>query len=167
MLGLLAPVGGILYDRFGARIVTAGGMAFCVAGLIVLHFFLDGRPDHMLPVMVGLMVFGIGQGLFISPNSSAIMATAPEKLTGEAGSLLNVVRYLGISTGISGASTLLALSLAAERGERSPTVKAVTSRLIEASGPVILALAGLGVLAAMLSLMRLVPHKPRGPQVPE
>ena len=32
MLGLLAPIGGALYDRFGARVVTTSGMAICIAG---------------------------------------------------------------------------------------------------------------------------------------
>jgi MFS family permease len=121
----------------------------------------------MLAVMAGLMVFGIGQGLFISPNSSAIMATAPEEQTGAAGSLLNVVRYLGVSTGIAGASTLLALSLAHESGTATSTVDASTAALVAASGNVILALGILGVVSAALSLMRLVPHKARGPMVPE
>ena len=74
---------------------------------------LDGTAANLPFVMLALATFGIGQGLFISPNSSAIMATAPAELTGEAGSLLNVVRYLGISAGIAGASALLALRLAA------------------------------------------------------
>ncbi|MFT2542851.1 hypothetical protein ACMWP9_33060, partial [Escherichia coli] len=75
-------------------------------------------------VMLALAVFGTGQGLFISPNSSAIMATAPEELTGEAGSLLNVMRYLGMSTGIAGASTVLALGIAAMPGAPGITVEA-------------------------------------------
>ena len=99
MLGLLAPVGGALYDRFGARVVTASGMSVCIAGLVVLYAFLDGSAANLPFVMLALAAFGIGQGLFISPNSSAIMATSPAELTGEAGSLLNVVRYLGISIG--------------------------------------------------------------------
>jgi EmrB/QacA subfamily drug resistance transporter len=159
MLGLLAPVGGALYDRFGARAVTASGMAICVAGLGVLYTFFDGKAGGMPLVMLGLAIFGIGQGLFISPNSSAIMATAPEELTGEAGSLLNVVRYLGISTGIAGASTLLALGIAAESGPHGTTVNASAEVLVFASGNVILLLMGLGVIAAALSLMRTVPRK--------
>ena len=105
----------MLYDRFGARVVTASGMLICVAGLAVLYVFLDGTAANLPLVMLALAIFGVGQGLFISPNSSAIMATAPAELTGEAGSLLNVVRYLGISTGIAGASTLLALGIGRAR----------------------------------------------------
>ncbi|MBI2738900.1 MAG: MFS transporter [Rhodospirillales bacterium] len=162
MLGLLAPVGGGLYDRFGARVATASGMALCVAGLAVLYLFLDGNAANMPLVMLALAIFGIGQGLFISPNSSAIMATAPEELTGEAGSLLNVVRYLGISTGIVGASTVLALGLAAAPGSNGITVDASAEMLVFASRLVILMLGVLGILAGALSLMRTVPRKARG-----
>ncbi len=167
MLGLLAPIGGILYDRFGARIVTASGMALCVAGLAVLYFFLDGKAAGMPLVMLALAIFGAGQGLFISPNSSTIMATAPEELTGEAGSLLNVVRYLGISTGIAGASTLLAFGIAAAPGSHGITVNASVEALVFASRLVILMLGVLGVLAGALSLMRTVPRRARDPQAVE
>ena len=162
MLGLLAPVGGMLYDRFGARTVTAAGMAVCVAGLAVLYVFLDGKAVNMPLVMLALAIFGAGQGLFISPNSSAIMATAPEELTGEAGSLLNVVRYLGISTGIAGASTVLALGIADAPGSNGITVDASAAALVFASRAVILILGVLAVLAGALSLMRTVPRKARG-----
>ena len=36
MLGLVAPVGGALYDRLGARLLTASGMLICVIGLALL-----------------------------------------------------------------------------------------------------------------------------------
>jgi EmrB/QacA subfamily drug resistance transporter len=161
MLGLLAPVGGALYDRFGARAVTASGMAICVAGLAVLYLFLDGAAGDMPFVMLGLAIFGVGQGLFISPNSSAIMTTAPEELTGEAGSLLNVVRYLGISTGIAGASTLLAFGIHSLAGHSVTTMDASVQTLIVASRWVIVMLCCFGVLAGALSLMRTAPRKGR------
>ena len=167
MLGLLAPVGGILYDRFGARIVTAAGMAVCVAGLAVLYLFLDGKAANMPLVMLAMAIFGAGQGLFISPNSSAIMATAPEALTGEAGSLLNVVRYLGISTGIAGASTVLALGITDAPGAPGITVNASAEALIFASRLVIMMLGVLAVLAGAFSLMRTVPRKARDSPVVE
>ena len=116
MLGLLAPVGGALYDRFGARAATASGMLICTAGLALLYVFLDGTAANLPLVMLALAVVGVGQGLFISPNSSAIMTSAPAELTGEAGSVLNLMRFLGISTGIAGGSALLALRLGAVTG---------------------------------------------------
>src|SRR4029453_417142 len=122
------------------------------------------KAANMPLVMLALAIFGAGQGLFISPNSSAIMATAPEELTGEAGSLLNGVRYLGISTGIAGASTLLALGIADAPGAPGITVDAPAEALIFASRLVIVMLGVLGVLAGAFSLMRTVPRKARDPQ---
>ena len=151
MLGLLAPVGGMLYDRLGARLPTCFGMLICIAGLAILYFFLDGVPANLWLVTLSLAVIGVGQGLFISPNSSAIMSTAPADETGQAGSVLNVMRMLGMSTGIAGASTLLALSLGGSSGS---TLDIPTAALVAASRDVILLLVCLAALAGLISLIR-------------
>ena len=77
MLGLVAPVGGALYDRLGARLLTASGMLICVLALALLFAVMDGTQASLALVMLALAIFGVGQGLFISPNNSAIMAAAP------------------------------------------------------------------------------------------
>ena len=42
MLGLVAPVGGALYDRLGARLLTASGMLICVIALALLFAVMNG-----------------------------------------------------------------------------------------------------------------------------
>ena len=147
----MAPVGGALYDRLGARVPTCCGMLICITGLGLLYFYLDGSAANLPLVTLALAVFGAGQGLFISPNSSAIMATAPPEQTGQAGSVLNVVRLIGMSAGIAGASTLFALGLGGDRGS---TLGVPLSALVAASRDVILLLAGLAAAACMISLIR-------------
>jgi nitrate/nitrite transporter NarK len=151
MLGLLAPVGGALYDRFGARAPTSCGLLICIAGLVLLYVFLDGSADKLPLVTLALAIIGAGQGLFISPNSSAIMAAAPPEQTGQAGSVLNVVRQIGMSTGIAGASTLFVLGLGGAAGS---TLGVPTKSLVTASRDVILLLGCLAALAASISLIR-------------
>ena len=151
MLGLLAPVGGALYDRFGARAPTSFGMLVCIAGLGLLYVFLDGSAGSLPVVTLALAVIGIGQGLFISPNSSAVMATAPPEESGQAGSVLNVMRFLGISAGIAGASTLLSLSLGGDSGS---TLDVAAPVLVSASRNVIVLLGCLTALAGAISLIR-------------
>ena len=150
-LGLLAPVGGALFDRFGARAPTCCGMLICIGGLALLYFFLDGTADKLPLVMLALAVFGVGQGLFISPNTSSIMAAAPPEQTGHAGSVLNVARLIGMSTGIAGASTLFALGLGTPGGS---TLNVPTASLVAASREVILLLGCLAALAGLISLIR-------------
>lgn len=151
MLGLLAPVGGMLYDRLGARVPTSCGMLICIAGLALLYIFLDGEVANLWLVTLSLAVIGTGQGLFISPNTSAIMSAAPAAETGQAGSVLNVVRMLGISTGIAGASTLLALMLGRSNGS---TLDLPAHALVAAGRDVILLLVCLAAVAVAISLVR-------------
>ena len=154
MLGVLAPVGGALSDRFGARAPTTAGMVVCIAALALLYVYLDGSRANLSMVMLALALFGVGQGLFVSPNSSAIMGLAPPQLTGEAGSVLNVMRFLGISAGIAASSTVLALSLGMIHGGTGSTVDAPPAMLIAAGRDVIILLICLAAGAGLLSLVR-------------
>ena len=96
----------------------------------------------------------MGQGLFISPNNSAIMATAPAQLTGEAGGLLNVMRSLGISVGIAAASALLSWRLAILTGSGHNTLHAPAFHLSSAGRDVVLMLGGFATIALGISLLR-------------
>ena len=156
-LTLVAPVGGALYDRFGARALTASGMLVCAGALALLFAVMDGTPESLPPVMLALALFGAGQGLFISPNNSAIVAAAPASLTGEAGGLLNVMRSFGISVGVAAASSLLAWRLAVLTGSGHNTLHAGARDLLSAGGDVIVLLGGFAAVAGAISLARTSP----------
>ena len=161
MLGAVAPIGGALYDRLGPRLLTLSGMLICVVGLVLLFAVLDGTPESLPLVMLALAVFGIGQGLFISPNNSAIMAAAPAGLTGEAGGLLNVMRSFGISIGIAAATSLLAWRLAVLTGSGHNTLHAEAAHLVSAGRDVIMLLAGFAAIAGAVSLSGTASRPPR------
>jgi EmrB/QacA subfamily drug resistance transporter len=162
MLGIVAPLAGALYDRLGARALTASGMLVCMGPLGLLFVVMDGTPESALPVMLALAVFGVGQGLFISPNNSAIVSAAPPSLTGEAGGLLNVTRSLGISIGVAAASSLLAWRLAVLTGGGHNTLHAGARDLLSASRDVIVLLGAFAAVAGTLSLTRTLSVPPGG-----
>jgi MFS family permease len=164
MLGAVAPLGGALYDRLGPRLLTVSGMLICVVALALLFAVLDGAPGGLPAVMLALAIFGAGQGLFISPNNSAIMAAAPASLTGEAGGLLNVMRSCGISVGVAAASSLLAWRLAVLTGSGHNTLHAEAHQLLSASRDVIVLLGGFAAIAGAMSLTRPPSALPRGTQ---
>jgi hypothetical protein len=137
-------------------------MLVCVAALALLFVVLDGERNGLPLVMLALAAFGIGQGLFISPNNSAIIATAPAHLTGEAGGLLNVMRCLGISVGIAAASALLSWRLAMLTGSGN-TLGAQPHYLLSAGRDVILLLGGFAAVAGAISLVR-TPSQPPAPR---
>src|SRR6202011_4160802 len=158
-LGVVAPIGGALYDRLGGRIPAALGMLICVSASVMLFAVVDGSRDSVPRVMLALAVFGIGQGLFISPNNSAIMAAAPASLTGEAGGLLNVMRSCGVSVGVAAASSLLAWRLAVLTGSGHNTLHARVHDLISAGRDVIVLLASFAAVAGVLSFAQ-APRRP-------
>jgi MFS family permease len=104
--------------------------------------------------MLALAVVGVGQGMFTSPNSNLIMAAAPERLAGEAGSLMNVMRACGMSIGIAASSALLSWQLEVLTGRVSGTVGVAADALVGAGRAVVLLLAVLAAAAGVISLFR-------------
>jgi len=163
MLGAVSPLAGAFYDRLGARLLTVSGMLICVAALALLFAVLDGAPASLPAVTLALALFGLGQGLFLSPNNSAIMSAAPTSLTGEAGGLINLVRCCGISVGVAGASALLAWRLAVLTGSGHSTLHAGPQQLLSASRDVIILLAAFAAIGAAMSFARSRSPQPGGP----
>jgi hypothetical protein len=129
-------------------------MAICVTAMALLYVAVDGTAASMPAVMLALAAVGVGQGMFTSPNSNSIMAAAPERLAGEAGSLMNVMRACGMSIGIAASSALLAWQLEALTGRTGGTVGVAAEALVGASRAVLLLLAGLAATAGAISLLR-------------
>jgi EmrB/QacA subfamily drug resistance transporter len=163
-LGLLSPLSGALYDRLRARVLTGTGMAVSVVAFALLILFLHPGRGNLLPLTAALALFGIGQGLFTSPNNSSIMGAAPSDLTGEAAGVLNTMRSFGTSVGIAAAAAVLAWRLAAMMGRVVTTAHAPAPALLAASRDVILTFALFALIAGALSWSR--PHPPRRADAP-
>jgi EmrB/QacA subfamily drug resistance transporter len=149
-LGIAAPFGGALSDRMGARMLSAAGMALCVAALLILAVTAADQTAGRQVGMVAFALFGAGLGVFIAPSNHATIKAAPASLSGEAGSMLNLMRVLGTSLGVASASSTLSWRLANATGSHDdwipfagqPLLGAVESSLAVL---VIMALAAAGV----------------------
>jgi MFS family permease len=95
VLGFLVsgPVSGFLSDRYGPRRFTTLGMLINFCGFLALA----SMPANFsfLPFAVTLLLLGIGQGMFTSPNTAFVMSSVPPE-------------YRGISSGMR--ATLLNVS---------------------------------------------------------
>ena len=84
MLGfvLMGPFSGILSDRHGARpFATAGMLLSAVMFAAILAFPAD---FSYWPFAVVMLLLGVGNGLFASPNTSSIMNSVPARHRGAA-----------------------------------------------------------------------------------
>jgi EmrB/QacA subfamily drug resistance transporter len=153
-LGLVAPFSGALSDRLGARLLSAAGMVICLAALLILAI---AEADPVMNRQVGtaaLALFGAGLGVFIAPTNHATLKAAPASLSGEAGSMLNLMRVLGTSLGVAGASSTLAWQLESVTGSRESWISFGGRPLLDAVESSLAMLAIMAVAAAVVSSIR-------------
>jgi len=95
---LVAPLGGALTDRVGARGPLACGLALEVAGLLTIATLTAGTSLAVVGVAMALV--GLGVGLFQVPNIAQMMASFPPAQQGVAGGLAFLSRTLGSAVGV-------------------------------------------------------------------
>jgi EmrB/QacA subfamily drug resistance transporter len=169
-IAVVAPFSGALADRVGSRWLVAGGLALASMGLLLLSR-LDANST--IEQIVGcLVVTGLGQGMFQSPNSRALMNAAPASQQGEASGLLATARVVGqslsvalaaaIFTGVGGASAGLTLAAARAAAVSPAHVLALQHTFLAAFRAALLVCAGLGAIGILAALVRGQDRK--GPQ---
>jgi EmrB/QacA subfamily drug resistance transporter len=113
-LALVALVSGSLADRFGSRWLASAGLAVACLGLVALAQ-LDTQSSDW-GIIWPLMLTGVGQGLFMTPNARALMNAAPASEQGESSGLLASGRVLGQSLSVALAGAIFAGLGGAEAG---------------------------------------------------
>jgi len=102
-MALVAPISGWLSDRVGTALPATTGMVLLVIGTLLLSRLGPHTPLHLAAAALALS--GVGIGVFLSPNSSALMRSAPRSQQGIAGAVRATARNLGnvLGIGIAGA----------------------------------------------------------------
>lgn len=93
-----------LYDKVSPRRIAQCGFALCIVGLLWLAWVV--RNDwSAIPVMFGLITFGIGQGALVTLVFNVLVTAAPKELAGDVGSLRGTTQNLaaGVGTAVAGA----------------------------------------------------------------
>lgn len=99
MLSVVSPLSGHLSDKIGVRVPTTIGMLVVSAGMLWLSML--SHASTYLDLVIGLVLLGIGQGLFTSPNTSAVMGSVPRPKLGVAGGMMALVRNMGFIVGVA------------------------------------------------------------------
>lgn len=92
-VALLSTYVGRLSDRIENRIFTIIGMIITTLGLIILSQ-LTSNTSLLIPI-IGLILMGIGLGLFSSPTFKRFMTSVQEENYGMANGLLSTMTYMG------------------------------------------------------------------------
>ena len=113
---VLSPISGALADRMGRGLATAG-MLITAVGLLGLCTIGIDTPYWQLALWQ--LIIGAGSGLFISPNTSAVMGVVPPEKRGmgsgarmmltQTGFVISIALSIGLVSSVMDPSVLLAI----------------------------------------------------------
>jgi MFS family permease len=113
-MAISAPLSGSLSDRIGSRFLSTVGMAIMAVGLFMLSLLGPSSAESF--ILLSLAVVGLGTGIFISPNTSALLGSAPRQRQGIASGILATARNVGMVIGVGVAGAILA-SVTGQQGD--------------------------------------------------
>ena len=94
MQAIFSPLAGRLSDRIEPRLIASAGMTLTTVGLIIFIFLSE---QTSLELVIGnLVLMGFGFALFSSPNTNAVMSSAPNTAYGVASATLATMRQVGM-----------------------------------------------------------------------
>jgi EmrB/QacA subfamily drug resistance transporter len=100
---VIAPLSGVIADRWGPRVPSAAGMLAIAGGLLVVA---ASTTPPGLALVLALALVGLGAGLYVAPNSSLIMGAAPRERQSTAAAMAATARNVGMTFGIAIAASL-------------------------------------------------------------
>jgi EmrB/QacA subfamily drug resistance transporter len=107
MQAIFSPLAGRLSDRIEPRLIASAGMALTAIGLIIFIFLNAETP---LGLIIGnLLLMGLGFAFFSSPNTNAVMSSAPQTVYAVASATLATMRQVGMVFSMGIAMLMFAL----------------------------------------------------------
>jgi EmrB/QacA subfamily drug resistance transporter len=150
MMGVFAAtsfIAGSLYQRLGAKTIVSAGGAFLGIGMLMLSF-LDVSSTY-LSLVPGMVVLGIGVGLFYSSiTTSAVTALDPSQ-SSLAGGIVYMCQIAGGAIGL-GVNTAIVVSAGSSSADLASGI--ATAFKVDA------ALAAVGFVVALLFVGGAVAH---------
>lgn len=104
------------YDRRTPREIARFAFALVSLSLVLLAVVMNNEWTNLL-VVLGLVLFGLGQGALVTLLFNVLVTSSPKELAGDVGSLRGTVSNLagGVGTAVAGALAVGILSVNIER----------------------------------------------------
>jgi EmrB/QacA subfamily drug resistance transporter len=160
-LMLFSPLAGRLTDRWGPRLLSTGGALLAGLGLALLAVTISPHVSFLV-LAAGMVAVGAGSALFLTPNTTSIMAGIDPNQRGIANGVRSMLQNVGyvLSAALGLAIATSPLGAAAKRAAYAGTLGRLRPAEVAAfTGGYRVAfglLAALTLFAATASLLRSV-----------
>jgi EmrB/QacA subfamily drug resistance transporter len=156
---VVAPFSGALSDRVGSRGPASFGIALTALGLLSLTTL----PPDFAPLDLAwrLVFIGAGHGVFMSPNSSAVLGAVPRPRLGTASGMSAETRVVGQAVGIVVSAAVVAVRLPVHLAEIGAGVDGADDPAV-ADAALVAAIHDAFVVAALICAVGIVTSLVRG-----
>ncbi|KLU66104.1 multidrug export protein EmrB [Desulfosporosinus acididurans] len=103
--GLMMPVSGAIFDKFGAKVVTLPGLLILAFATYQMSLFNMNTPSTYITFVAAIR--GIGLGLAMMPVNTAAMNAVPRHLYGKATALSTTIRSILQAVSITFMTTVI------------------------------------------------------------
>jgi EmrB/QacA subfamily drug resistance transporter len=147
LMTIFTLLSGYLCIKFQPRLVATAGMALDCIALIMLIFLSSTTP--LWYIILALSIYGIGIGLFVSPNTNVTMGSVESKVLGVASGTLGTMRTAGmmLSMGIM----MILFSIYIGNVEITPTYYPQFLTSVKVGFTIFAILGVIGVIAQMVA----------------
>lgn len=106
---VVSPIAGVLAERYGARLLMAGGLALQA---VALGWFAatTATDVQFSQVVIPFILAGTGMALVFAPSASALLSVVTPAQAGQASGTNNAIREVGGVFGVAVLSTIFAHS---------------------------------------------------------
>lgn len=156
IMSVTAPLAGHLSDKIGPSRITALSLTLLTAAFLMLTT-LDSASTYVT-IAGGLVLLGVGMGMFGSPNTSSILGSMPREKAGYGGGFISTNRNLSYSLGISSSVFLFSWILS----KKQATLE-YTDAYIQSFHTVYLVAAAITAVTLVWWIVEHTRHKPLEP----
>ena len=154
---IFSSVSQALVTRIGIRRVLPAGMALAAAGLI-LYAQLPVHGHYFSNLLPAFLLSGLGMALAFVPMSIGALTGVQPADAGVASGLLNTTQQIGGAIGVAVVTTVATTYTAHYVGSHPGTSPLAGAALTHGFQVAFYVLAGLAVLAAVISAIMIEPH---------
>jgi EmrB/QacA subfamily drug resistance transporter len=132
-ISVVSPLAGRLAGRYPTRWVASSGMALTAVGLAVLAVII-GPHTRYAAIGACLLAVGVGTGLFMTPNTTSIMASIDARRRGIANGVRSMLQNTGfvVSTAMSLAIVTSPLDPTEKRAAYAGTLSTLSPHALDA-----------------------------------
>src|SRR5699024_4164431 len=142
--GLMSPITGRIFDKFGARILSITGFIIVTIGTVTFGFL--GTATTMLFIMIMYAIRMFGFSMVMMPVTTAGLNQLPRKLIPHGAAMNNTMRQIAASVGTAILVTIMTMT-----AQNAQQVSSIPNHGIHGVNVAFLVIAVISFIAIILS----------------